>query len=96
MKDNTDNIKKQITAWIKWMYFMPISTVLFALTIYVLELSGLDTFVNVATFTWVLAISVWWVWALICIVNLAKLINVAVEELDTVKDEVKQIRKDII
>jgi hypothetical protein len=96
MKEHINNIKKQITTWLKWINFMPILIMLFVLTVYVLESLGLDRFVNVAIFTWVIAISAWWIWALRCIIKLTKLLSFTVDELEDIKTEVEKIRKDII
>jgi hypothetical protein len=86
----------QKTEWLKVLYLIPILTILFSVTFSILNIIILDTFFNIAIFTWVVVISVCWVWALHCILKLTKFINVTVVELEKIKLEVGQIRKDII
>jgi hypothetical protein len=82
--------------WLKVLYLIPILTILFSVTFSILNIIILDTFFNIAIFTWVVVISGCWVWALHCILKLTKFINVTVVELENIKLEVGQIRKDII
>ena len=82
--------------WLKVLYLIPILTILFSVTFSILNIIILDTFFNIAIFTWVVVISSCWVWALHCILKLTKFINVTVVELEKIKLEVGQIRKDII
>jgi hypothetical protein len=89
-------IKKQKTEWLKWLYFIPVLTILFSVTFFILELLILDTAFNIAIFTWVIVISCCWIWALNCILKLTKFIDITVDELEKIKIEVEQIRKDII
>lgn len=89
-------IKRQKTEWLKWLYLIPALTILFSVTFFILDILILDTAFNIAIFTWVLVISGCWMWALNCILKLTKFIDVTVDELEKIKIEVEQIRRDII
>jgi membrane protein YdbS with pleckstrin-like domain len=89
--NNTQN-----TEWLKVLYFIPVLTILFTIIFLILKIIILDTAFNIAIFTWVIVISCCWLWALHCILKLTKFINITVGELEQIKLEVEQIRKDII
>jgi hypothetical protein len=86
----------QHTEWLKVLYFIPVLTILFTIIFLILKIIILDTAFNIAIFTWVIVISCCWLWALHCILKLTKFINITVGELEQIKLEVEQIRKDII
>jgi len=89
-------INTQQIEWLKVLYLITVLTILFTITFFILNILILDTFFNIAIFTWVIVISCCWLWALHCILKLTKFINVTVGELEKIKLEVEQIRKDII
>lgn len=96
MRDTNKHIKKQIQKWNILVLIMPMCFLLLGSIIYTLKFFGLETIFDIALASWIALVAIWWFWTTYSIFKLAKMLTNAVEELDEIKNEVRQIRKDII
>lgn len=90
-----EKIEKEVIWWNRAAVMLPIVSTTILLLFYRLDLAELHVLFYIALSLYIVTAITWWWWTMKNIVHLAKILTKSTDEIKSVIQEVKDMRKDI-
>lgn len=91
-----DKLEMRAKLWNKLALFVPVFFIGLSSFLYWLNLMRFDQLFLVTLIAWVVVAITWWIWTMFSIIFLARLVGRTTQQLEEIKNEVKEIRREII